>query len=391
MNGDDNASRIPKLIVELRDVIVKIYGDREDQFAELVYIKFTEEYKYDYTIDAKGKTPPDRFLNTIKSFYADADLEGLLDLAEKVSEAKPRRKDLKDLVAKIQAAMGHRGGPPVGAPPGAAAVGGGPPVGKPAPAVGSTALPPDLAATLSMFEQRLTNMVDFVRELRQSLRAKDYRQLDLPGRYHLSESDGERSAAILSLEAYPDSKYLRWLAERVTVESPHAGFLASQALIAAALTSPRAELRKLLKIVTSAKDRLDRLDKSSEAEQGVPIYNISCRKDKLSDAETLIEMRTTPLPDRMKPDDLDAFLAALLEMFDQATFEKLFVNRLQIPLNVFVRVTDPFELIVVGVIIKGRDTELGPNLIRAVLAEKPGNATFTAVHKKYALAPLVPV
>jgi len=369
MNGDNNASRIPKLIVELRNIIVEIYGIREQQFGELLSIKFTETYKYDYSIDAEGKTPPDRMLYTVKWFHADAGLDGLLDLAVAVSEAKPRRNDIKSLIEKIHTLIGRV---------------------VPPPTPGSPLLPQDLAATVNMLEQQVTTMAEFAREFRQSLRAKNYRTVDLPGRYHLSELDGERSAAILALEAYPDPAYLRWLAERVTVELPHAGFLASQALIAAALRSSRTDLPRLLKVVKLAKDRLDRLDKSLDAEQGITVYNISARKDKLTDAENLIEMRTTPPPDRMKPDDLDAYLKALLEIFDESAFEKLFTDRLRMPLNYLVRVTDPLELIVVSVIIKGRDTELGPNLIRAVHAEKPDNATFLAIYKKYAPAP-VPV
>ncbi len=380
MNGDNNASRIPKLILELRDIIVEIYGIREDRFGELLFINFKDTYNFDYSKDVVGKVPPDRMLYTVKWFYADAGPDGLLELAVTVSKAKPKRKDLPQLIEKIREEIGP-------AKPEAPA-GGGPAGGGPPPAPGSIPLPPDLAATLSMFEQQLTTMTEFARELRQSLRTKDYRVIDLPGRYHLSESDGDRSAAILALEAYPDPVYLRWLAERVTVELPHTGFLATQALIAAALRSARTDLSRLLKLVRLAKDRLDRLDKSLDAEQGLTIYNISARKDKLTDAETLIEMRTTSLLDRMKPDDLDAYLKALLETFDQAAFEKLFADRLRMPLNFFVRVTDPFELIVVGVIIKARDTDLGPNLIRAALAEKPDNATFLAILQKYALAPV---
>ncbi len=366
MNDEDNASRISRLIIEFRDILVKIYGVREDQFSELLFVEFKQDYKYDYVIDAIGDTPPKRFFYTIRWFYGDADLDGILALARAVSDAKPKQKGIRSLVEKIRAMMGpgeSSAGVPISADEGR-------------PARSSGALPSDLAKSLSDLEQRLTTMIVFVRDLRQSFRANDFRPLDLPDLYHLSDSDGERSAAILALEAYHNPAYSRWLAERVTVESPHAGFLATQALIAAALRASRTNLPRLLKVIKSAKERLD---KTSDTEIG---YTISARKDNLSAAETLIEMRTTS-GDRMEANDLEAYLEELLKIFDRAAFENLFTARLGTSLDFFVSVTGPFELIIVGVILQGRNTELGPKLIRAVFAEKPDNPTFKAIHEKY--------
>ena len=56
-----------------------------------------------------------------------------------------------------------------------------------------------------------------------------------PGDGSTSESDGDRLAAVLVLEARPDAAYLRWLSERVTVEDASIGLLAVKALIIAAL------------------------------------------------------------------------------------------------------------------------------------------------------------
>jgi hypothetical protein len=212
---------------------------------------------------------------------------------------------------------------------------------------------------------------------------QNHRAVDLPGRFHLSDSDGERTTAILALEAYPDSSYLRWLGERVVVESPHPGFLGAQALVTAALRSPRPALPRLLKIVTAAKDRLDRLAKDDK-EELASVYNVSARKDTLALAETLIEMRTVERENGMKPDDLDEYLATLLDSFNLASLEKLFAKRLKTQLKYYGRLTDPLELVVVGVVVKGRDSELGPDLIRAAAADKPQNATFVKIMETYA-------
>lgn len=59
-------------------------------------------------------------------------------------------------------------------------------------------------------------------------------KLDLPKLYHLSVSDGERLAAIVSLQKYPDVQYLQWLSERLAVESTFLGCQAMVALRAAA-------------------------------------------------------------------------------------------------------------------------------------------------------------
>ncbi len=60
-----------------------------------------------------------------------------------------------------------------------------------------------------------------------------------------SDSPGERLAAVSTLQAIPDARFLGWLAERIPAEKPFIGYHAAVALLAAARELPDAELGQL--------------------------------------------------------------------------------------------------------------------------------------------------
>ncbi len=76
---------------------------------------------------------------------------------------------------------------------------------------------------------------------------------DLAERFHLNDSEGERLAAVLNLVRSPDTRYLRWLSERVAVEGPFVGYQAAVALEAAAEKLPQIDLDALTATVECAR------------------------------------------------------------------------------------------------------------------------------------------
>jgi hypothetical protein len=77
---------------------------------------------------------------------------------------------------------------------------------------------------------------------------------DLVDRFHLSESDGERLVAVLALVRRPDTRYLRWLAERMAVENRFVGYQAAVALEAAAQTLSLLDLDAAMTAVECARE-----------------------------------------------------------------------------------------------------------------------------------------
>jgi hypothetical protein len=59
---------------------------------------------------------------------------------------------------------------------------------------------------------------------------------------HTSTNPGERLAAVCTLQAIPDRRYLTWLADRLPPETPFVGYHAALALLAAARALPPEEL-----------------------------------------------------------------------------------------------------------------------------------------------------
>lgn len=116
-------------------------------------------------------------------------------------------------------------------------------------------------------------------ELVTKIRAIPLVELGLPARFHLSDSAGERLAAIVSLRQQPDTQYLWWLAERLGVEYAFAGYHAAVAL---------AEAARMLPLET-----LDRVADAVEVAYGwvADVPGRSGRRDMLLEAKSVLARR----------------------------------------------------------------------------------------------------
>ena len=154
------------LMTKLKDLILKAFDD--DQFSMLMF-EITQDFDY--------AGLPDKFevkvFKTVKWAYQFGDAQKVLWLARIVAEKRPQRQDTQQLVADIRAFISAGAVPP---PPGAGANG--------------ATIPQELSSALSLFEQKNFTIGDLLRDVRPKLRAPLYQQYDLPGRYHLSDSDG---------------------------------------------------------------------------------------------------------------------------------------------------------------------------------------------------------
>jgi cellulose synthase operon protein C len=79
---------------------------------------------------------------------------------------------------------------------------------------------------------------------------------ECPDAFHLSESAGERLAAVVALRKNIDTRYIRWLSERVTVERPFVGYNAALALLKCAEQKERVAITSIVNAVNDALERL---------------------------------------------------------------------------------------------------------------------------------------
>ncbi|CAN5543625.1 hypothetical protein BH10PLA2_BH10PLA2_27170 [soil metagenome] len=249
----------------------------------------------------------------------------------------------------------------------------------------SLALPPlpqELRVTLDTFDPRNAKPKSLA-PLRLKLRNKVYDALDLPGRFHLSESTSERLAAILALEAVPDAGYLRWLSERVIVEQPLLGFVAGQAMITAA----RNLERKLLSRVRAAAQWAEDCLKQQESEASdVEEYEARNRLEQLNTAQKMIARRTGKAGSRLiLPDDFEQFLAALIGAFtDHAKFVNFCDERLRLKVDwLGIRPEDPLEYGVIKVVLTATEPRIERDLVRAASQELEGIQLFSDLLNKY--------
>jgi hypothetical protein len=348
------------LIIKLRDLIVASYEDNE--FAMLMY-----ESTGDFDYAGLSGSFQLKVFETVKWAYRFGEAPHVLWLAEKVSNKRPKRDDLKALVNEIKAYINPAA---VGAPGLANQNQGG--------------LPPELSASLSLFEQRQFTIRDLLQDLRPRLRTSSYLKYDLPGQCHLSDSEGHRLLAVLALEAEPSPIYLRWLSERVSVEEPLVGYVATQGLTAAAIRIPASDVTRVRAASVAAVDRLDSLVESDD--EVVPGIDSAARKRQLDLALSIGEIRSRKGKSIMTPQEADAFLAAVLQRFDRASFDGLCRKRLSTELKWLANLEDPWEIIVASVFVTARDKRWERDLISAAFAEQGGEPAFQAVHMKYVAA-----
>jgi uncharacterized protein YjbJ (UPF0337 family) len=260
-------------------------------------------------------------------------------------------------------------------------------------------IPAEITRMLLRYEVEPASSPVIARELRAAMRGGPYRTLALHERLHISDREGDRLAATLSLECWPNVDYVWWLAERVSFESPHFAFLAAQALISAALRLPRSALPRLRVACEGAADRLvgsmqAQAALSPQIVPGPPVvaaaagdegaFDAIARKREVDTAITLVDMRSVPRRAVMAPDDLERFLAAMEASFDRAELERFSRTRLEFPLRLYARDDDPIALCIVYLICKAREGRWERELIQAVRQEKPTVAVFDQMAMRYA-------
>lgn len=207
-------------------------------------------------------------------------------------------------------------------------------------------------------------------DLRERLRQPAYRGHTIPADMHLEETEGSRLAAVLALEAQPDVKYLRWLSERVTVESAFVAYMAARALAANALNLDAQYLERLRAAVIGAAHRLDTVvEIDSEAR-----FDASARKQQLQAAEALVDMRSRAASG-LRGDALDVFLQSILTEFNRETFV-LLCRKMVVDLARVVNLDEPFDLIVVDVIVLAQANRWLFKLASAIHAERPTVEAF---------------
>ncbi len=347
---------IAKLIVKLAELICDAF--EEQQFSMLIFEEVPED-DFDYSKDAQGENYKARSFATVRWAHRTGQSEKVLWLAKLVAGRRPKRTDLQQLATDIEGAI-----QPVQRASG-----------------GNSQIPEELAVGIALVQQQLPNPLDHARDLRDLLRKADYKTCDLAGRFHLSERDVERLAAVLWLERAPDVKYLRWLSERVTVEPPFISFMAGKALTTATLKLSNDDLHRAIVAAKNASDLLDGLvDVDDQPAAG---FELAARKEQVRAALTLADMRSKKGRFLIAAPDLDAFLAELVHSFNRDSFDLMCRNRLQTASKYLgAHPNDPMDLIVVHVFLtcKGKWER---ELIRAAHDEQPASPVFGNLYDRY--------
>jgi hypothetical protein len=337
-----------KFFTRLRDLICVAYTQAE--FGD-VMLEEVDQNVFDYGGLAPNQAYDEKVMEAIRWANRFGGPKRVLWLATIVSQRRPERHDLAALAADIEAAL------------------------EPA------TFPLELSAPLGAFDEGATTLADLTRDFRPLLRKTSYQKHDLPGRYHLSDSEGRRLAAVLALEANPKPEYLRWLSERITVEPPQVAFVSAQALTAAALRLSRDHLERVRAAAQSAGDRLDGLAELDD--QAAVGFDPAARKRQLQSALSLVEIRTRKGKSLLPPAEFDTFVGGLSSAFDVDGFDQLCRDRLQTSLKRLANLMDPLELIIINVVLTAREKGWERDLIVAAYQERPNDAALATIHQKY--------
>lgn len=351
-------------MIRLKDLICSAYTDNE---FSMLLVGQVEDADFDYDGLAASMPYEIKVLETVRWANRYGKAQQLLWLTKLASNKRPLRTEFEKLVKEIEALI---------QPPVPVGTGGGSIAGS-----SWSALPPELAGPLGLLVEQASTIQNLARDLRMILRTKSYKSLDLPGQFHLSESAGERLAAVLALEKDPHPAYLRWLSERVAVEKPLIGFMAAQALITAGFWLDRNDLNRISKAISTAIDLLDGLADTDE--QPAAGFDIVARKRQLQTALSLVEVRSRNGRSVLPPADFERFLSVLISSFDRDGFDGLLQRQLQTSLKWLANPNEPIELIVINVALTARDKGWERELLRAAYEDQRQNETFATLHRKY--------
>jgi hypothetical protein len=255
---------------------------------------------------------------------------------------------------------------------------------KPAPAAG---LPAELTNHLRAYEAipqqiadgpaRLTLMAQTADRIRATL---PLAPADLPDQLHLSESAGERLAAVLALERTPDPRYLRWLAERVGCEHPFVGLSAALALTSAAYVLTRPALSSVKSCADASIDLLaNDPNRQPQQTQLAQVSAVVTRRN------GLMNHPAQSIPAQNIP--FDEVMGALVEAFRQPVdLQSLIMAQLNIAINTMIKMTNRLECIVYYVVSSADVGGWDGSLIKAAATARPESGKLKALAEKYALA-----
>jgi hypothetical protein len=256
-----------------------------------------------------------------------------------------------------------------------------PPAPQPPATSGAPELPEDLLALIEAYDRipRLVLAGTFrsaqMEQTAAKIRPLIQTSFNLPQRMHLSESAGQRLAAVLALQQFPDPLYLRWLSERVSVEPEPVGYLAATALVRAAFQLPQNRFASLKTAVQEALERLsgasDPLRRQNQLEEALSITR--CREGNLARVPTL---------------SFDNLCTALTNAFtrngrgDLDSFQELAI-KVGLRLERVVRLTEPFEYVVFRLIKLAYLEQWDHELITQARMVRPGCSGLDQVFGLY--------
>jgi hypothetical protein len=237
-------------------------------------------------------------------------------------------------------------------------------------------LPDELAQLLRTYEAIPRLIEDgparlaLMEQTANKIRALQLSRLGLPDMLHLSDSPGERLAAVLALEQTSDVRYLRWLAERVACEPPFVGHAATIALTNAAYELQRGMLGRAR---ACALIGLDLMPNTPETAR---------RRTQLQRAVQVADRRTGTMS-RSQDILFDEVISALVEAFQPVDLQSLLKAQLDIAMDKLVRLTNRPEGIVFDLLFTADTAGWDHDLVRVAFASRPGSIKLKDLSAKY--------
>jgi hypothetical protein len=373
MNATTHGVLKPSLLTALRDFIHAGFSEEE-----LRMMLWEALNRFDYQKYQKGENYQLRLFNILMWIESNLSPDMVILVAREALKRRGQQPSLADQKRALVAEL------PAGA--------GGGDLRKSLPEPDGRALPTDLTRLLMMLEVETGSAPVVARELRAILQPEHSLHFELNAQLHLSHLEGDRLGAVLWLERWPRAEYVWWLAERVTVESPAVGFLAAQALIAAALRLDRADLPRVRAAAFRSSDRLVFQMKTDASDLVAPgprlvaskslEFDAVSRKREVDIAITIVDIRSVVRPGVMTPEDLDRFLAAMQIDFTRNQLDAL-GDALTFPLRRFARADDTVPCCLAYLICRAREGRWEAELLEEVRRMKSDNPIYQDIYGRY--------
>jgi hypothetical protein len=352
---------VAQRIIACRDFVIEVFT--EDDFAELVFVTFEQDY-HAIKVGAAFKA---RVFQVIVGLYREGGPVFLDRLAAAALKERKNRKDLQQLIDRMNDGM----------------VGAVPPVHV---AVNVTPVPSPVVTLILLLKEELPAQIEgLVTDLRKEIRGADENiRRGICGKMHLSEEDAERLAAVVAWERAPETNYLRWVSERVIVEPPITAFVAAQALVVAAVQLEAKDLARVKAVARLAAARLDGMIQDPD-DPTIARLGLAVRKRELLNAIAVVDTRSQDRKGLMTSEQVSSFLTVVAKL-DVDTLARMCEARLKTALRFLADPNDPIEIIVVNLLLTARDRGWEPDLIRAASAEQPADPVLADLAARFSKA-----